>query len=348
MATNQHSQETTIRDVAKAAGVAPSTVSRAFSRPGRVKVETAQHIFDIADALGYRTKRIHSCPPAEESKRFNNLIAIVVADLANPVFAGMVKSVLHECSDKQLGLLVLDSEENGPLERDILRQTSNHVDGVILASSRLADSSARKIAEIKPVITINRPIRGIQSIVADIHIGLLEVVNHLHALGHTGITYLAGPDASWQNGMRWRSLTIACKQYRMKLHRITCPSPNYSGGYRCFEAFRQNPTTAVVGYNDLVSIGFIAALKSKKINVPGEVSVVGIDNTSISTLTTPALTTIDMPHRMAGKMAAQKLIATLLHCPVKTSKPNMKPVMLPTHIIKRTSTGQASKALISK
>lgn len=341
MSTTKYPHSATIRDVAKAAGVAPSTVSRAFSKPGRVKAETARQIFKIADELGYRTNHILSYSQSDQPQHFNNLIAIVVADLANPVFAGIVKSVLHECTSNQLGLLVLDSEENGPLERAILRKTTDHVDGIILASSRLTDSAARKTAEIKPVITINRPIRGIQSIVTDINTGIAEAVEYLHELGHTNLTYLAGPDASWQNGMRWRSLSVSCQKFHMRVHRITCPSPNYSGGYRCFDAFQQNPTSAVLGYNDLIAIGFIAALKAHKIKVPNEVSVIGIDNTSISTLTTPALTTIDMPHKQAGKLAAGKMVTALLHKTTGNRRHDLAPLILPTNLVKRASTAQA-------
>lgn len=329
----------TIRDVAKAAGVATSTVSRAFSRPGRVSSATAQRIHDIADKLGYRASAIRSFDPNEE---FNRMIAIVVADISNPVFAEYTRSAQHQCFANNLGLLVIDSEENATVERNAIRLSSRHIDGIILASSRLSDTGIRKLAQIKPVIAMNRSIRGVQSVMSDPQIGLEQAVDHLIMLGHKTITYLGGPDTSWQDGMRWRELSAICSTRHLKLRRVPSGVPTFSGGYRCRELFLANPSDTVIAYNDIMAIGFIAALHAKGISVPAQVSVVGIDDVQFSSLVTPALSTVRLPRKELGSRVVDEMVELLHHT---KRGDHMRPVILDSTFIVRASTGKAIEGL---
>lgn len=332
--TEETSAKVTIRDVAKAAGVAASTVSRAFARPGRVSTATAQRIFDVADRIGYRSKTI---APFDPSNRFSGLIAFVVADLSNPVFAEYARSAQHECFTNNLGLLVIDSEENAAIERDAIRLAYSHIDGIILGSSRLSDAGIRKLAQTKPVIAMNRSIRGIQSVIADASQGLEQAMEHLTELGHGAITYLGGPESSWQDGVRWRTLSSLCSRRNIKLHRVSGRAPSFSGGYRCREEFLNNPTTAVVAYNDTMAIGFVASLHAKGIKVPEQISVVGIDDVQFSSLVSPALSTVRMPRKELGSRAVDEMVS-LLHNLKRAEK--LQPIILNSTFIPRASTSE--------
>ncbi|NEG96354.1 LacI family DNA-binding transcriptional regulator [Bifidobacterium sp. SMB2] len=329
----------TIRDVAKAVGVSPSTVSRAFARPGRVSAETSQRIREAADRLGYRVKTVTSLNMTD-SHHLSGLIAITVADLGNPIFADYVKSAQHECLRKGFGLLVIDFEETNLIERKALNLAMNHVDGLILSSSRSSDATIRKMAEIKPLIALNRPIRGVQSIIPDTMQGLEEALDHLIRLGHSEVTYLSGPEASWQDGRRWRTLSELCKKKQVRLRRIGAESPSYSGGYRYSEEFMRNPTTAVICYNDIVAIGFIKALQAKGIRIPEEVSVVGIDDTPVSSLVTPALSTIRLPRKEPAQLAVDEIVNQLRHARNGNGTPST--TFLKSTFIPRSSTAPAS------
>lgn len=329
----------TIRDVAKAVGVSPSTVSRAFARPGRVSAETARRIRDAADRLGYRAKAITSLN-MNDSDQLNGLLAITVADLGNPIFADYVKSAQHQCLRKGFGLLIIDFEETHLIERKALKLAMHHVDGLILASSRSSDATIRKLAEIKPLIVLNRPIRGVHSIVPDAQQGVAEAVEYLMQLGHSELTYLSGPEASWQDGRRWRVLSQCCSKAGMRLRRISSNAPSYSGGYRYSDEFMRNPTTAVIAYNDIVAIGFIKALQAKGMRVPEEVSVVGIDDTPISSLVDPALSTVRLPRKEPAEQAVDEIIAQLRHAQAESAMPTTK--FLRSTFIPRASTGPAS------
>ncbi|OZG68019.1 LacI family DNA-binding transcriptional regulator [Bifidobacterium eulemuris] len=327
----------TIRDVAQAAGVSISTVSRAFARPGRVSASTAKRVFAAADALGYRARAVDTPTPADD-RRLHGILAISVADIANPVFADYVKSAQHQCMSKGFGLMVIDAEETGAIERNALRLAHAHVDGFILASSRASDVTIRKIAEIKPAVTINRPVRGLQSISGDPAPGLEAAIGRLVDLGHDSLTYLSGPEASWQDGMRWRTISASCARHRITLRRVPGTAPTYAGGYGIAPTFLDNPTTAVIAYNDIAAIGFMAALRARGYSVPGDVSVIGVDDLPVSMLVEPRLSSVRLPRRQLGRQAVDALIGRLHHT---ESHPNFEPVMLPSSFVERASIGPA-------
>ena len=327
----------TIRDVAKAVGVSPSTVSRAFARPGRVSADTARRIREAADRLGYRVRTVDTVNMTD-SNQLNGLLAITVADLGNPIFADYVKAAQRECMRKGFGLLVIDFEETGVIERKAVDLALKHVDGIIFTSSRSSDASIRKIAEIKPVVALNRPIRGVQSIIPDISAGMMQAVAHLKSLRHGEITYLPGPEASWQEGRRWRVVSELCEQENIRLHRLPLNDPSYTGGSHYCEQFLNNPNGAVIAYNDIIAIGFMKALQARHIRVPQDVSVIGVDDTPVSSLVTPALSTIRLPRREPAELAVDDIIARVR----RTKQQDAQPRFLKSTFIARSSTAPCS------
>src|SRR4051794_22826392 len=98
----------TIYDVAKAADVAPSTVSRAFSRPGRVNAATAERIRTVADGLGYRTNPLARALSTARS----NMIALVVSDVGNPFYSEIIRGAQAEAADAGSTLVLADAQES--------------------------------------------------------------------------------------------------------------------------------------------------------------------------------------------------------------------------------------------
>lgn len=333
------SNRVTIRDVAKAVGVSPSTVSRAFARPGRVSAETSRKIREAADRLGYRSTQIETVEMTG-GNTLNGLIAITVADLSNPIFADYVKSAQHAALRKGFGLLVIDFEETSIIERKALQLTMHHIDGLILTSSRSSDTTIRKLAELKPIVALNRPIRGVRSIVPDAQTGLDQALETLSSLGHTSFTYLSGPETSWQEGRRWRILSELSVRYHMKIHRITSSAPNYVGGFQYCEEFLKNPTTAAIAYNDMIAIGFMKALQAKGVRVPEDISIIGIDDTPMSAMISPPLSTVRIPRREPAELAVDEIIGLARHTKILES--TTVPTFLPSQFVKRASVGQAS------
>lgn len=326
-------KKVTIYDIAEVAGVAPSTVSRTFARPGRVNSETAERIRAAARELGYREKPL----PQNTTGIATNTLAFVSADVANPVFAHTMKGFQLEAEVHGYTTLLLDTREDAKLERDQIQKVSQLVDGFVLGASRLSDSAITQIVKVRPVVSVNRIIAGLPSIVADTARGVRRLVEHLAALGHTRFTYLAGPAASWADGVRWRALSEACHELSLVVRRVGPLQPSLDGGVAGASVWMENPTSAVIGYNDMVAIGFMKAVQRGKIRVPHDVSVAGIDNSISSVLTTPTLTSVAPSTSQIGVRAARALITQLKH----RSAPSAETIVVPMDLHLRESVGPA-------
>ena len=324
---------TTIYDVARAAGVAPSTVSRAFSRPGRVNAETAERIREVAAELGYRAN-----PQARAlSTRTTSMIGVLIADLANPVFSAVVRGAEEAAADAGYAMVLADTRESATRERELLDKILQSVDGVVLASPRMSDTAVRQVAKVKPTVVLNREVGGLPSVVVDTPRGMRRAAEHLRELGHDHVTYLAGPEAAWPDGVRWRALRDAREELGLTVRRIGPLAPTLNGGVKAAAAWAAHPTTAVIAYNDLIAIGFMRGVQAMGKRVPEDVSVIGFDNTPSAEIVTPGLTTVAAPQRALGAQAVRHVLAFVGGARSTTTEP----LVLPTKLVERASTALA-------
>ncbi|TWH72068.1 LacI family DNA-binding transcriptional regulator [Modestobacter roseus] len=334
-AGHREHRATTIYDVAKAAGVAPSTVSRAFSRPGRVNSETAERIRQVAEELGYRTNPLARALSTARS----HMLALVVSDVANPFYSEVIRGAQAAAADAGFTVLLTDAQESERLERAAIERAIPSVDGIVLAGSRLSDSAIRMVSKQKPVVVLNRAIVDVPSVVPDNARGMRQAAEHLASLGHGSITYVAGPEASWADGMRWRSLLEAAPDHSLRVRRIGPFSPDVPGGVQAAEVLTRNPTSAVIAYNDQLAIGVIRGLAARGIRVPGDVSVIGFDNIFASELISPGLTTVAAPLYTEGSTATKHLL-TLIE---SGRRQQSLSAVLPTLLVVRGSTAQRKR-----
>jgi LacI family transcriptional regulator, repressor for deo operon, udp, cdd, tsx, nupC, and nupG len=304
----QESGETpTIYDVARECGVSPSTVSRAFSRPGRVSPATAERIKAAAERLGYRTNPIARALVAGRTA----MIAVVVSDITNPVYFPVIRGAEQEASAAGFSMLLCDTRESARTERADIDRTLPIVEGLVLASSRMSDATIRTIAGRTPLVVLNRAVPAVPSVVTDNPRGMRRAVEHLGELGHTAITYVAGPEASWANGIRWRAVQEGAHELELRARRIGPFSPTVLGGLAAANELMNNPSTAVIAYNDLLAIGVLRGLARAGVVVPAQISVVGFDNIFGSDFCTPSLTTVAAPLHALGATAVKQLLAQI-------------------------------------
>ena len=326
----------TIRDVAREAGVSPATVSRTFARPGRVSTATAAKVRMVAERLKYRAD-MACAPRGGFPAGAQDLLGISVADLGNPIYSDYVNVVQRRCLHWKIGLMIVNAGENGIVERKSLRMATRHAAGIIAVSPRASDASIRKLAEIRPLVSLNRPVRGVVSILPDPSAGLLDAVTRLQQLGHTAVTYLAGPAASWQDGRRYRVLSETCAKLGMRLRRILTASPTLWGGTGITaERFMARPTSAVIAYNDMIALGFVKRLTECGIRVPADVSVIGIDDIPFDTLVAPALSTIKLPRVKIAELAVDELMRQLRGIP---EPDRFEPIALRSAFVSRGTIG---------
>lgn len=327
------SRVTTIYDVARAAGVSPSTVSRCFARPGRVSAETAERIRAVADELGYRAKEA----PRATVKTATRVLGIAVADITNPFNFRVVRGCQAAAAQAGFVVSLSDSQESEELEREMLRRMLSLIDGLIVASSRLSDIELRTIAKTVPVVVLNRRVAGLSCIAPDMGQGVRKAAEHLRHLGHRKIAYAAGPEASWADGMRWRAVRDASRELGFAEHRIGPFSPTLPGGRAAAEVVAARRLRAVICYNDLIALGLMRGLAERGLRVPEDVSVVGFDNIFASALVTPGLTTVAAPLGMLGDAAVRTIVSSL----GGHAAPEQGPMSVPVRLMVRDSTGPA-------
>jgi DNA-binding LacI/PurR family transcriptional regulator len=323
-----------IYDVARVAGVAASTVSRALSKPGRVSSRTAEHVRQVAADLGYRTSTTH----LDISHSPTSTIAMVVADITNPVFHPMIRAAGRTAVHAGYTMVVVESQESEATERTVLDRIVPTVDGVILTSSRMSDRSIRKLTKSAPIVVLNRLVDQVPSVASDNIAATNRIVEHLVEAGHRSLTYLAGPEASWADGMRWRGLLEAGHAFDIRVRRIGPNLPTVNGGKHAAEKWLQTRTTSVVAYNDLVALGFIRAVTQADVRIPDDVSVVGFDNIPDAALVQPRLTTVASPSFSLASAAVSHLLKTSI---ISTRRDVS--VVLPARLVIRESTGPAPR-----
>ncbi|MER7444574.1 LacI family DNA-binding transcriptional regulator [Micromonospora avicenniae] len=328
----------TIYDVARAAGVAASTVSRAFARPGRVNADTAGRIRRIALEMGYRTNPVVRVPLGERS----SMIALAISDITNPYYFEIIRGAQAAAMEAGFTMLLADAQESDQLEREALDRAVQTVEGIVLASSRMSDTSIRMTAKLRPLVVLNRVVAGVPSVVTDHRHGMRQAVDHLYGLGHRHITYLAGPEAAWSDGIRWQALREATSELGLRLHRLGPYPPTVRGGVAAADDFSRRPTSAVIAYNDLVALGLLRGFSAVGVRVPQDVSVVGFDNIFGTDLVTPGLTTLAAPLHLLGRAAVQGLLALI----AGGQPPVGAPVIIPTRLVVRASTGQPCPARV--
>jgi LacI family transcriptional regulator len=323
----------TIYDVASAAGVATSTVSRAFSSPTRVSQRTRQHVLAVAAELGYRPNP-HALALLSGK---HHTIGMVVSDITNPHYFELIRGAEQRAKASEYTLVLVNAEESPRIEYEQIQRLLKSVDGFLLAASRLPDENLHQLATERPIVLMNREVAGLASVVLDHEHGCRQIVAHLASMGHERLLYLAGPRNSWMAATRWNALRLAAQDLGVRIQRIGPFTPKASNGGAAADGLLNNGATAAIAHNDLLAIGVLQRLAQRGLRVPGDISVVGFDDIFASSLCTPSLTTLGGPHAEVGRAAVELLLDVVGPAPHQTTPAR---VTLPTELLLRGSTGQ--------
>jgi len=319
----------TISQVAKAAGVSRSSVSRAFTRPDMLSAKTVARILAAADLLGYVPN-----PTARAlSTGRNSNLALIVPDVANPFFPPLIRAAQMEADRQGFCLFLGNSDEDPRREDRLLQRLCGQVEGVILVSSRLPEDRIRATAAARPLVLINRDVGGISRVLIDSGTGVRAAVSHLAALGHRALVYVSGPRGSWSNRQRLDAVRRAARLGGLSLAIVPTPLPCFEAGYAAVSAILQTGASAIIAFDDVTAHGILAGLTARDIAVPGQMSLVGCDDV-LGAVTRPALTTVSNHAIIAGQTACSLLIESLNEA---GSSQTIK--RLDTHLVIRATTG---------
>jgi LacI family transcriptional regulator len=322
----------TISQVAAAAGVDRSTVSRAFTRPGMLSAETVQRVLDAAERIGYVPN--HTARALSTGRHGN--IALIVPDVANPFFPPLIRAVQREADQLDFCLFLGNTDEDPYQEDKLVGRFAGQVAGMILASSRLPEAQIRAHTSKRPLVLINRDVNGIPRVLIDSGSGVEEAVAHLAGLGHRGIVYISGPASSWSNRQRRNAVRKAAEKLGLKHFTVPAPIPSYQAGRAAAPQVLRTGATAAIAFDDVTAHGLLAGLADNGVAVPRDFSVVGCDDV-LGAVTQPALTTVSNWSVEAGRAAVSLLFDMLQSSAIRDVR-----YVLETHLVVRDTTGAAT------
>ncbi|MDE1993655.1 MAG: LacI family DNA-binding transcriptional regulator [Rhizobiaceae bacterium] len=324
----------TISDVAAAAGVARSSVSRAFTRPDMLSPETVARIKEAAERLGYVPN--HTARALSTGRHGN--VALIVPDVANPFFPPLIRAAQSEAERFDFCVFLGNTDEDPRQEDKLLGRFAGQVEGVVLVSSRLSDAQIRAHAAMRPLVLVNRDVEGIPRILIDSAPGVSEAVRHLAEIGHRKIVYVSGPPTSWSNKQRRAAVRNSAAKLGIEVETVAAPVPSYEAGKEAVGAILKTGATAAVAFDDLTAQGILAGLIERGIAIPKDFSVVGCDDV-LGAATYPSLTTVSNRSVEAGTVALSLLMQML-----QTGIAHDVRHMLGTHlVIRNTTTGFVKK-----
>jgi LacI family transcriptional regulator len=305
----------TLTDVAQAAGVHSSTVSRVMNPEtrGMVSADVAKRILAEARKIGYRPNRAASTLRTRRS----NVVGVILPDITNAVFPPILMGI-EEGLRKHGYLAIVANVGNDEEEQRFVvqRLLGQQVDGLIFATARRHDPVIEEcVSKGVAVVAVNRSEEtgAASCVVSDEFYGMRLAVEHLAQLGHENIAHISGPDNLSTGHLRRLGFTEAIQNMKLGSSRsMVFESTGYSreSGRAAFcDLIRKFPsTTAVVAGNDLVALGCYDVLKDLGLRCPVDISIVGHNDMPLMDIVNPPLTTVRIRHHDMGLEAARLIL----------------------------------------
>ncbi len=315
----------TMEDIARAAGVARSTVSRALANSHRVNLQTRLNIQRIAREMGYLPNAVAR---GLTTKRTYNL-GVLILDITEAYVGELVREMDRAARENGYGLILAHCGYEFEQIRDSVNMlVQRRVDAIIVADRVITDIYEPFLqGREQPFLVINMREHP-YSVSIDNTGSAKRAVDFLLELGHGRIAYIGSPRAKVESKEREDG-------YRQALsERGVLPEPDLiviPDSWAAAEAGRQGmerllktcspAPTAVFCFNDLTAIGAMAEIASHGLHVPGEISVIGFDNNKLAPFTVPALTTMAQPKERMAELAVKNVLGMLDGKPIEGSEP---------------------------
>jgi alanine racemase len=304
-----------LSDIAQQAEVSEATVSRVLNdRPG-VSAETRQAVLTALDVLGYER-------PARLRKRSAGLVGLVVPELDNPIFPAFAQIIESALAQQGYTPVLCTQTPGGVTEDEYVEMLlDRQVSGIVFVSGLHADTTAdperyrKLVARPLPIVLVNGHVPGIEApfVSCDDRAAGELAVAHLFALGHRRIGLISGPD-------RFVPVKRKLAGYRAAMAQLLGATDaeidefvslslfGVEGGHAAASRLLDRGATGIVCGSDLMALGAIRAARQRGMSVPGDLSVVGYDDSPLIAFTDPPLTTLRQPVRPMAVAAVRALV----------------------------------------
>ena len=306
-----------IKDIAKAAGVSHSTVSRALSDSPLVKAETKARIQQLAQEMGYSPDAIARSLVTQRT----HTVGVVVTTITDPFVAEVVQGIEDTAQENDYSVILASSASEPERELaavEMLR--AKRVDSLIVTSSRVGALYLEHLERFGvPVVLVNNHNRQSGrytfSVSVDNQHGGHLATAHLIQRGHRRIGYVSGPADHSDDAERLAGYRLALDESGITFDPALVVHGNgrLDGGERALRTLAglAEPPTAVFCYNDMTAIGLISAARQAGLSVPDDLAVVGFDDIPLAAHVYPSLTTVAQHQRDMGRQAMNMALALM-------------------------------------
>ncbi len=330
-----------IADVARLAGVSTATVSRVLADPSKVRQKTRDLVTEAVRRSGYTPNSI----ARNLRTRRTMTVLVVVPNLANPVFAQILRGIDDELTQSGYGLVI------GNLDNCVEREAryvglalSRQIDGIILLNGRIPQNGKRDMSEAGlPMVAMCAaiPDSRIPAVVVQDREASQAAVRHLAQQGHRRLGYISGPAGNVIEAERFAGFLIGMAEAGLTEADFVRWEGRFvfSAGVQAAQAYlaSENRPTGIFASCDESAIGFIKTVRAAGLRVPEDVSVVGFDGIEFADYIEPTLTTFQQPLHELGRAGAEVLLKLIR----KEAGPEDWNVRLPLTFLERATTGPA-------
>jgi LacI family transcriptional regulator len=300
-----------IREIARRAKVSTATVSRTINRVSSVDPQLAKRVWKVVDELGYYPNTQARALVSGRSRIFG----LVVSEITNPFFPEIVQAFEDIAVQHNYEILLTSTVHNPKrMEIAVRRMIERRVDGVAILTFGMEDSLVEDLRFRKvPLVFVDvgPHVPGVSNIRVNYQHGIRQAVQHLAALKHTRVAFVAGPSTLKSAMARKAAFEAAMHEMGLEVppEMIVEGDHRMEGGMRALVQLAGLPQrpTAILCSNDMTAVGVMREAYECGIVIPRDLSLVGFDDIRLSQFTTPPLTTVQMSQTLLAEYAFQAL-----------------------------------------
>ena len=334
----------TLRELAKRAGVNPSTVSRVLNRDPNLRISerSRKRILDLAASMGYRPNRLARSLKLQRT----NVVGMLIPDITNPLFSALFRAIDEVAYATGYQVILCNTEDKATrLQQQLEVLSEGHVDGIVVTTAHRNDPTIEMLRQRRvPYVLVSRRRDNNEDwwIVPDDEQGAWLAVKHLAELGHRRIAHIAGSTEVSRAADRLRGYKAAMESLGLASLIWSVPfggldeTAGETGLVQLLDYSSEQRPTAIFAANDLAAAGVIAKARQLGLQIPRDLSVIGCDDTPMSGYMAPKLTTIKYPFQDVARFAIDNLVKLILGQVGDNEAPVQ--LKLPVELIIREST----------
>jgi LacI family transcriptional regulator, galactose operon repressor len=332
----RQSKTPTIADVATAAGVSISTVSRVVRDHTDVSAPTRAVVLAAIDRMGYHPSSIARALVSGRSQT----IGLLVSDITNPFYPQLAKSVEREAARHGYRVIMSNTDDSVEETKELLSRLIAHgIDGIVHASVGVDEELVRDSLEERiPLVFTNRRPQSTTAnfVVADNELGARRLAQHMVQLGHRRLGFIGGPAFAANAQERLRGFRSVMSDSGLDSDLVAEAGFDIESGRQVARQWLIGPNrpSAIIGVNDLVTLGAMEAALEIGLRIPADVAMAGFDDIQLASSTLIGLTSVSQHIDRMGQRAVQVLLE-LMEEPAPDEP--IQEILLPTLRIRRST-----------